>query len=93
MPPRPSKTAKPPPVVCTCKDCILHTVIVDSQRVAGRKVSSQIRRRHELSDRVEKSPFFGSKSNPKGRKVLSPGDDLDNEFSDFLNKSRKQGAC
>jgi hypothetical protein len=55
-------------VVCTCPQCICHFVLVDGERVPGKKISSQLRRRHEISAAANRSPDFATKPGPSGVK-------------------------
>ncbi|KAJ7159115.1 hypothetical protein C8R43DRAFT_948457 [Mycena crocata] len=68
-------------VICTCSKCILCWVIVDGQRMPGNKVSSQLRRRHEISDAVHRSPDFAPKPSTMGTKDLPIDDDDDASLS------------
>lgn len=65
-------------VICTCPLCINHQVTVDGQQIPGKKVSSQARRRHEISAAASRSPDFSTKPTPIGTKDLPENLNEDN---------------
>jgi hypothetical protein len=55
-------------VICTCPKCIVHWVIVDGQKIPGNKISTQLRRQHEISATASRSPDFATRPSPLGVK-------------------------
>jgi hypothetical protein len=77
-------------VICTCAECLGHWVILDGQRIPGKKISSQLRRRHEISATVNRSPEYPTKPSPLGVKEVL--DEDNEEVSDIGKAGNAQSA-